>query len=129
MFEIRQNLSPCGSKNLTSMSAARQDIKCNTITYSVHATELRTNDHFNLWYVNIGNFIFTVILPLFLIIVFNVITYRKVRVFHRRQSNLERQASKQINMAYQLFVFVFYCVGFGFVMGLYWFCYWVFLGL
>ena len=26
MFEIRQNLSPCSSKNLTSMSAARQDI-------------------------------------------------------------------------------------------------------
>ena len=106
MFEIRQNLSPCGSKNLTSMSAARQDIVCNTITYSVHATELRTNDHFNLWYINIGNFIFTVVLPLFLIIVFNVITYRKVKVFHRRQSNLQRQETKQINMAYQLFVFV-----------------------
>ena len=106
MFEIRQNLSPCGSKDLTSMSTVRQDIICNTITYSVHATELRTNDHFNLWYINIGNFIFTVVLPLFLIIVFNVITYRKVKVFYRRQSNLQRQETKQINMAYQLFVFV-----------------------
>ena len=107
MFEIRPDTSLCDSKNLTSMSTSQQNISCNTVTYSFHATELRTNDHFNLWYVNVGNFIFTAALPLLLIIVLNVIIYRKIKIFRKRQRNSQRQASKQIDMAYQLFAFVF----------------------
>ena len=106
MFEIRQHTSPCDTKNLTSMITLEKNISCNTIKYSIGATELRTNDQFRLWYLNFGNLIFTLAIPLFLIIVFNVITYRKVKIFRKRQRNLQREESKQIDMAYQLFVFI-----------------------
>ena len=107
MFEIRQHTSPCDTTNLTSMITLEKNISCNTIKYSIGATELRTNDQFRLWYLNFGNLIFTLAIPLFLIIVFNVITYRKVKIFRKRQRNLQREESKQIDMAYQLFVFIF----------------------
>ena len=106
MFEIRQHTSPCDTKDLTSMITLKKNISCNTIKYSIGATELRTNDQFRLWYLNFGNLIFTLAIPLFLIIVFNVITYRKVKFFRKRQRNLQREESKQIDMAYQLFVFI-----------------------
>ena len=107
MFEIRQETIFCDSKNQTSTITSQQNISCNTVHYSVHATELRTNAHFNLWYLNVGNFTFTVALPLLLMIVLNVITYRKMKAFLKRQRNSQRQASKQIDMAYQSFAFVF----------------------
>ena len=106
MFEIRQDTSPFDTKNLTLMSTLEKNISRNTMKYSLVATELRTNDQFTLWYLNFGNLIFTVAIPLFLIIVFNVITYRKVKIFLKRQRNLQREESKQIDMAYQLFVFI-----------------------
>ena len=106
MFEIRQETILCDSKNLTSMGTSQQNITCNTVHYSVYATELRTNDHFILWYLNVGNFTFTVALPLLLMIVLNVITYRKMTDFVQRQRN-SQQASKQRDMAYQLFASVF----------------------
>ena len=107
IFEIRQDTSFCDSKNLNSMGTSNQNISCNTVHYSVHATELRTNEHFNLWYLNVGNFTFTIALPLLLMIVLNGITYFKIKDFRKRQRNSQRQASKQIDMAYQLFAFVF----------------------
>ena len=107
MFEIRQDTSLCDQRNLTSMVTSQPNINCNTVNFSVHATELRTNDHFILWYINVANLTFTVALPLILIIVLNVITYRKMADFRKRQRNSQRQASKQIDMAYQLFAFVF----------------------
>ena len=107
MFEIRQHTSHCDTKNLTSMITLEKNISCNTIKYSIGVTELRTNDQFRLWYLNFGNFTFTLALPLFLIIVFNFIVYRKVKDFCKRQRNLQREESKQIDMAYQLFVFIF----------------------
>ena len=105
-FEIRQHTSPCDTKNLTSMSTLQKNISCNTITYSIGATELRTNNQFRLWYLNFGNLIFTLAIPLFFIIVFNFIIYRKLKNFRKRQRNLQREESKQIYMAYQLFVFI-----------------------
>ena len=89
------------------MGTSQQNITCNTVHYSVHATELRTNDHFNLWYLNVGNFSFTVALPLLLTIVLNGITYSKMKDFVKRQRNSQRQASKQRDMAFQIFASVF----------------------
>lgn len=110
-LETKQNIRPCKSTNETFVN----DTNCNVVEYSIQGTALRNNDKFILWYVNIANFLFTVAIPVFSLTYFNIMIYRKVKVFIRRQpsardgklSNAQKERSKEIQQAYQLFGIVF----------------------
>ena len=114
--ELLQPVKLCSKENKTQNDTNLSD--CKTTQKKdlfIEGTELRNNDQFVLWYVNVANFIVTVAIPLVSLIYLNVRTYTKVLLFLRRQpskvalevSAAATERSKEIQQAYQLFAIVF----------------------
>ena len=53
--------------------------------YEIAITRLRSNNHYNLWYLNIGNLLVTVAIPLVSLTYLNVSIYLKFKQFLQRQ--------------------------------------------
>ena len=114
--ELQQAFELCNKKNKTQNDTNVSDCKSTQKKeLFIEGTELRNNDQFVLWYVNVANFIVTVAIPLISLIYLNVRTYSKVLLFLRRQpskvalevSAAATERSKEIQQAYQLFAIVF----------------------
>ena len=110
-LEIKERRVNCEAETQQAKLTTLNISDCGTLTYYIIGTDLRNNDKFVLWYVNIANFIVTVAIPLMSLIYLNLKIYAKVKVFIRRQpsstaarqSNAARERSKDIQQAYQLF--------------------------
>ena len=105
-YDIRQDKNPSSTSNSNEELSANQT-NYDRIKYMIYATEIRSNATFSKWYGVIANLIFTIAIPVSLIIFFNIIVYSKVKDFLKRQRNLQNAQAKKIRLAYLLFGIVF----------------------
>ena len=82
-----ENRSTCTDHNTSN--------SCET-TYEIRVTGLRTNSHYNLWYLNISNLLVTAAIPLVLLSYLNVNIYFKLKEFIERQPLAKAAAASSI---------------------------------
>jgi len=68
--------------------------------YEIEVTALRTNNHYNLWYLNISNVLVTIVIPLLTLSYLNINIYTKFKEFLQRQPSMHT-ASSNLN-AYRI---------------------------
>ena len=114
-LEISEDEKYCSIEYMEQEEYTLNATNCTYLEYSIKGTDLRNNDKFVLWYVNVANFIVTVAIPLISLTYLNIRIYSKVKLFLKRRpstfadnlSNAARERSKDIQQAYQLFGIVF----------------------
>lgn len=55
------------------------------IEYTIELTDLRTNNHYNLWYLNVATLLITAVIPLVMLTYLNVNVYLKLKEYVARQ--------------------------------------------
>ena len=69
-----------------------------TIKYEIELTDLRSNNHYILWYQNVSNLLITAVIPLVSLIYLNLNIYLKFKDYLRRQP-LAARATANSNVA------------------------------
>ena len=65
--------------------------------YEITVNALRNNNHYNLWYLNISNFLVTIVIPLVTLIYLNANIYIKFKEFLQRQPSMRTASSNDTN--------------------------------
>ena len=66
-----------------------------SLMYDVKVADLRNNAHYNLWYINIANFLVTVVIPVV------SLTYLNMNIFLKFKEYLQRQPRTNIQLSNQ----------------------------
>ena len=69
---------------------------CNSTEYHRVPTQMRKNDHYILWYINISNLVVTAIIPLLLLSYFNLNIYRSLKERQVRKSVMVSQQNSNV---------------------------------
>ena len=106
----------CLEDGIPNDNGTVQSSNCTTyMEYRMEPTDIRNNDHYILWYINISNLVVTAVIPLVLLTYFNYKIYtslkqRQVRkavmVSQQNSSTAKERSKKEVRQTFVLFAIV-----------------------
>ena len=88
-LELRGENKTCANNNT--------EIESCGLEYIIEVTELRSNNHYNLWYLNIATLLITAVVPLLLLTYLNANIYWKFKEYVERQPLVRSAATSMLN--------------------------------
>ena len=113
-LEVAEKLENCLEDGIPNDNSTAQSSNCTTYMI-IQPTDIRNNDDYILWYINISNLVVTAVIPLVLLTYFNYKIYtslkqRQVRkavmVSQQNSSTAKEKSKKEVRQTFVLFAIV-----------------------